>query len=187
MFKLFVYRPLGMKLCSSVYIGLGSNLSNPPNQLRTALKALSVLPQTRLQKVSQFYRTQPLGRAWQPGYLNAVAQLKTSLQPLNLLDRLQAIELRQGRIRSGNRWGPRTLDLDILLFGDRQIEHPRLRVPHYDLARRDFVILPLLEIAPPGMQIPGLGSLSELSHCFNDGRESVRLQLLDPKIKYHGN
>lgn len=155
-----------MKLCSTVYVGLGSNLSNPPVQLRLALKALSILPLTRLQKVSRFYRTRPLGRAWQPGYLNAVAQLTTGLQPLRLLDKLQAIELRQGRIRSGHRWGPRTLDLDILLFGDRQMAHPRLRIPHYDLARRDFVVLPLLEIAPPGMAIPGLGSLSELGRRF---------------------
>jgi 2-amino-4-hydroxy-6-hydroxymethyldihydropteridine diphosphokinase len=151
-----------MKSQSVVYIGLGSNLGNPSTQLRLALRRLSVLPLTRLENVSRFYRTQPLGRAWQPGYLNAVVRLNTRLQPLALLDRLQAIEARQGRIRSGNRWGPRTLDLDILLFGDKMIEHPRLQIPHYDLAQRDFVVLPLLEIAPSGLQIPGLGCLSEL-------------------------
>ena len=155
-----------MKLCSIVYVGLGSNLNNPPDQLRLALKALSILPLTRRQKVSRFYRTQPLGRAWQPEYLNAVVQLSTRLQPLDLLDRLQAIELRQGRIRSGQRWGPRTLDLDILLFGNRQMALPRLQIPHYDLVRRDFVVLPMLEIAPLGMQIPGLGRLSELGQRF---------------------
>jgi len=156
-----------MNLCSIVYVGLGSNLNNPPAQLRMALKALSFLPLTRLLKVSRFYRTQPLGSAWQPRYLNAVVQLNTSLQPLDLLDRLQAIELHQGRIRSGYRWGPRTLDLDILLFGNRQMAHPRLQIPHYDLVRRDFVVLPLLEIAPFEMQISGLGSLSELARKFH--------------------
>lgn len=154
-----------MKSVSIVYIGLGSNLGNPPAQLHSALRRLSVLPLTRLEKTSCFYRSQPLGRAWQPGYLNAVARLNTRLQPLALLDRLQAIETRQGRIRGGCRWGSRTLDLDILLFGDRIIDHPRLRIPHYALAQRDFVVLPLLEIAPVGMQIPGLCGLLELEHC----------------------
>ena len=156
-----------MKLYSTVYIGLGSNLNNPPCQLRLALRALSVIPLTRLQRVSQFYRTQPLGRAWQPVYLNAVARLDTALQPLDLLDRLQAIESRQGRIRSGYRWGPRSLDLDILLFGDRQMMHPRLQIPHAGLAQRDFVMVPLLEIAAPGMHIPGLGRLSGLLRQSN--------------------
>ncbi len=155
-----------MNLYSVAYIGLGSNLNNPSVQLHLALRALSILPSTRLQKVSKFYRTRPLGRAWQPGYLNAVAQLKTGLQPLALLDRLQAIELHQGRVRSGYRWGPRTLDLDILLYGDHQVAHPRLKIPHYDLSNRDFVVLPLLEIASPRMQVPGLGCLSELGRRF---------------------
>lgn len=146
---------------------MGSNLGNPSDQLRSALQRLSILPLTRLEKVSRFYRTRPLGRAWQPGYLNAVARLTTRLQPLALLDSLQVIEKQQGRIRRGHRWGPRTLDLDILLFGDSIIDQPQLRVPHYGLAERDFVVLPLLEIAPAGMQIPGLGSLSALSHRFD--------------------
>ena len=113
-----------------VYIGLGSNLAEPQQQLRCALMALDALPDSRLVAVSSLYASDPLGPADQPRYNNAVAALDTSLAPLQLLDALQAIEQAQGRERKAERWGPRTLDLDILLFGQRLIDEPRLTVPH---------------------------------------------------------
>ncbi|NQD93778.1 2-amino-4-hydroxy-6-hydroxymethyldihydropteridine diphosphokinase [Pseudomonas sp. CrR25] len=131
-----------------VYIGLGSNLAEPLAQLRDALAALADLPQSRLAACSSFYASDPLGPTDQPRYVNAVAALDTALAPLALLDALQAIELNQGRVRKAERWGPRTLDLDILLFGERLLDEPRLRVPHYHLHARPFVLYPLAELAP---------------------------------------
>ncbi len=132
-----------------VYIGLGSNLADPQQQLRGALQALAELPGSRLAAVSSLYASDPLGPADQPRYVNAVAALETDLEPLALLDALQRIELAQGRERKAERWGPRTLDLDILLFGERLIDQPRLQVPHYHMQARPFVLYPLAEIAPP--------------------------------------
>ena len=131
-----------------VYIGLGSNLAEPLKQLHSALQAMAELPQTQLLAVSSFYLSDPLGPADQPRYVNAVAALDCGLPPLALLDALQAIELNQGRVRKAERWGPRTLDLDILLFGQRVIDEPRLQVPHYHLHARAFVLYPLVELAP---------------------------------------
>ena len=130
------------------YIGLGSNLAQPHQQLRAALDALAELPHSRLACVSSLYASDPLGPADQPRYLNAVAALDTELAPLQLLDALQRIEQCQGRVRKAERWGPRTLDLDILLFGERLIDEERLTVPHYHLQARPFVLYPLAEIAP---------------------------------------
>jgi 2-amino-4-hydroxy-6-hydroxymethyldihydropteridine diphosphokinase len=129
-----------------VYIGLGSNLADPEEQLRDALKAMAGLPQSSLSGVSSFYVSDSL-LPGQPRYTNAVAALDTSLSPLALLDALQGIENVQGRERL-ERWGPRTLDLDILLFGDRLIDEPRLKVPHYQVQVRAFVLYPLAELAP---------------------------------------
>ena len=112
-----------------VYVGLGSNLSDPAEQLRHAIKALAQLPSCEWAGVSSFYASDSL-LPGQPRFTNAVAALNTALEPLALLDALQAIELDQGRERH-ERWGPRTLDLDIILFGDRLIDEPRLKVPHY--------------------------------------------------------
>ena len=127
-------------LMERVYIGLGSNLADPLAQLRSALAALAALPQTSLATQSSFYASDPLGPADQPRYVNAVAALDTELAPLELLDALQRIELEQGRMRKAERWGPRTLDLDILLFGDRLIDDERLKVPHYHMHARPFVL-----------------------------------------------
>lgn len=140
------------------YIGLGSNLELPARQLRGALAELDDLPNTRLIRHSPLYRSAPLGPAGQPDYVNAVALLQTTLGAHALLDALQAIEQRHGRVR-GTRWGPRTLDLDLLLYGDQQIETPRLRVPHPQLHRRAFVLVPLRDIAPEDLDLPGLGRL----------------------------
>lgn len=143
------------------YIGLGSNLATPVLQLRSALDALSALPQSSVAAHSSFYISDPLGPADQPRYVNAVAALDTGLSPLALLDALQAIELEQGRTRKAERWGPRTLDLDILFFGNLHIEEPRLTVPHYHMHARAFVLYPLAEIAPD-LRLPDGRPISEL-------------------------
>ena len=144
-----------------VYIGLGSNLATPIEQLRSALATLAALPQTDLIAQSSFYSSDPLGPADQPRYVNAVAALDTELSPLALLDALQTIELEQGRTRKAERWGPRTLDLDILLFGERRLDEPRLTVPHYHMHARAFVLYPLAEIAPD-LKLPDGRALAEL-------------------------
>jgi 2-amino-4-hydroxy-6-hydroxymethyldihydropteridine diphosphokinase len=159
---------------SRAYIGLGSNLQQPAAQLRRALEALVRIPGSRLQTQSRLYRSRPLGPQDQPAFVNAVAELSTRLAPLELLDRLQALELIQGREHGGPRWGPRTLDLDLLLYGDRRIELPRLRVPHPGLAEREFVLYPLLEIAGSELTVPGLGRLGELvARCPRNGLEPL--------------
>ena len=134
-----------------IYIGMGSNLADPAEQLRSALDALGQLPQTTLAGVSAFYQSDSL-LPGQPRYTNAVAALDSNLAPLDLLDALQAIENDQGRERL-ERWGPRTLDLDILLYGDRLIDEPRLKVPHYQIQERAFVLYPLAELAPRDLRL----------------------------------
>ncbi len=131
-----------------VYIALGSNQAMPLQQVKTALEALDHLPRTRLVACSPFYRTKPLGPQDQPDFLNAVVALDTSLPPEQLLDHTQAIERNQGRVRKEQRWGPRTLDLDIMLYGSQVITTDRLIVPHYGLKEREFMLYPLSDIAP---------------------------------------
>ena len=146
------------------YIALGSNLHTPLEQLKRALNALAQLPQTQLMAVSSFYRSKPLGPQDQPDYLNAAVEISTALSPLALLDELQRIENEQGRVRL-RRWGERTLDLDILLYGDEIIQSERLTVPHYDMHNREFVIVPLAEIAP-NLILPNGQKLAELDDRF---------------------
>jgi len=134
-----------------IYIGMGSNLAEPAEQLRSAVEALARLPETRLAGVSAFYQSDSL-LPGQPRYTNAVAALDSDLAPLDLLDALQAIETGQGRERL-ERWGPRTLDLDILLFGGHLIDEPRLKVPHYHMHARAFVLYPLAELAPADLRL----------------------------------
>lgn len=143
-----------------IYIGLGSNLADPADQLRSAIAALGQLPQTSLAGISAFYQSDSL-LPGQPRYTNAVAALDSSLAPIELLDALQAIENAQGRERL-ERWGPRTLDLDILLFGDRLIDEPRLKVPHYQIQERAFVLYPLAELAPQGLRLADGRTLTDL-------------------------
>lgn len=130
------------------YIAIGSNLASPLEQVNAAVQALGEIPQSKIVAVSSFYRTPPLGPQDQPDYLNAVVVLETALDAETLLDNTQRIELQQGRVRKAERWGPRTLDLDIMLFGDDVINSPRLTVPHYDMKNRGFMLWPLFEIAP---------------------------------------
>jgi 2-amino-4-hydroxy-6-hydroxymethyldihydropteridine diphosphokinase len=156
-----------------VYLGLGSNLAEPLAQLRGALKALAALPQSQLVGTSSFYISDPLGPADQPRYVNAVAALDSELTPLQLLDALQAIELNQGRERKDERWGPRTLDLDILLFGDLMLDESRLRVPHYHMHARAFVLYPLAELAPD-LRLPDGRALTDLlAACPFEGLERL--------------
>ncbi len=129
------------------YVALGSNLDQPARQLEQALDALNTLPDTVLAGCSGFYTSPPMAGMDQPDYVNAVAALDTTLAPLALLDALQGIETRQGRERHA-RWGARTLDLDLILYGDQQLSSERLTVPHYGMAERAFVLIPLFELAP---------------------------------------
>ncbi|MFZ7134764.1 2-amino-4-hydroxy-6-hydroxymethyldihydropteridine diphosphokinase [Avibacterium avium] len=148
-----------------VYIALGSNLATPVQQLENALHALQQLPHSQLVAVSHFYQSKPLGPQDQPDYVNAVACLATALAPLDLLDQLQRIEQEQGRVRL-RRWGERTLDLDILLYGDEIIQSERLTVPHYDMQHREFVIVPLYEIAP-NLTLPDGKNVADLVQQFH--------------------
>ena len=142
------------------YVGLGANLGEPRRQLQAALDELNRLPQTRLTAASGFYRSAPLGHADQPDFLNAVAELDTGLPPEALLDCLQAIETAHGRERSFA-GAPRTLDLDLLLYGDAALATPRLTVPHPRMHERAFVLRPLAEIAPQAF-IPARGTARDL-------------------------
>lgn len=130
------------------YIAIGSNLASPLEQVNAAVQALGEIPLTRIVAVSSFYRTPPLGPQDQPDYLNAAVVLETALSAETLLDNTQRIELQQGRVRKAERWGPRTLDLDIMLFGHEIINTERLTVPHYDMKNRGFMLWPLFEVAP---------------------------------------
>jgi 2-amino-4-hydroxy-6-hydroxymethyldihydropteridine diphosphokinase len=157
----------------TVYIGLGSNLADPVSQVKSAIKALQLLQKSELKKVSSFYKSLPMGPAEQPDYINAVACMETILEPLELLDALLAIEQSQGRQRSAERWGPRTLDLDILLYGEKIITSERLKVPHSGLHERSFVLYPLHEIAPD-LDIPVHGPIAELlANCHSTGLERL--------------
>lgn len=131
-----------------IFIALGSNLDQPDRQVEDGLRALCALSEVQVVNCSGLYSTEPMGPADQPDFVNAVCQVTSVLQPIELLDALQAIEKASGRHANGKRWGPRTLDLDLLLYGERLISSERLTVPHPGLLERSFVLFPLLEIAP---------------------------------------
>ena len=155
------------------YIGLGSNLDDPVRQVSNALDELAHCDGVRLTAHSRLYRSPPMGPQDQPDYINAVARIETRLSPEALLETLLAIEQAHGRERGDLRWGPRTLDLDLLLFGDRVICSERLTVPHPGLPQRAFVLYPLQEIAP-GLEIPQFGSLAALcARCPRGGLEPL--------------
>jgi 2-amino-4-hydroxy-6-hydroxymethyldihydropteridine diphosphokinase len=144
-------------------VGLGANLGDAAATLRDAIAALAQLPDATLLRASRLYRTPAWGRTDQPDFINAVVLVETSLHARALLDALLAIERRFGRVRlEGERWGPRTLDLDLLLFGDALIDEAGLQVPHPHLHERAFVLLPLAEIAP-AWQVPGRGPVAALA------------------------
>lgn len=145
----------------TAFIGMGSNLSSPLLQLQQAVDAMAALQGVSLQAVSHCYQSLPMGPSDQPDYVNAVAQLNVNLSCRDLLKALQKIELDQGRARNNQRWGPRTLDLDILLYGDHIIDQPDLVVPHYGMKEREFVIWPLADIASE-LRLPCGTSLQSL-------------------------
>jgi 2-amino-4-hydroxy-6-hydroxymethyldihydropteridine diphosphokinase len=155
------------------YIGLGSNLNEPKAQLLRAIEALRQLPQSRLTAVSHLYRSAPMGPTGQPDYINAVAMFDTCLSPLSLLDALQGIEKAQGRVRSAERWGPRTLDLDLLLYGAQVIDSERLTVPHPGLGERNFVLYPLSELSPELVLPDGRSMGRLLAACSTEGLERL--------------
>ena len=141
-------------------IGLGANLGDAAATLREAIAELARLPRTELLRASRLYRTPAWGVTEQPDFINAVALVETTLSPRDLLDALLAIERSFGRTRlDGERWGPRTLDLDLLLYDDAVIDRPHLQVPHPRLHLRAFVLVPLAEIAPE-LRLPGRGSVA---------------------------
>ncbi|MBE0488239.1 MAG: 2-amino-4-hydroxy-6-hydroxymethyldihydropteridine diphosphokinase [Halomonas sp.] len=146
------------------WIGLGSNLDDPRRHVELALEELDRLPLTRRLGASHCYVSRPHGPRDQPDFINAVALLQTRLSPLALLDQLQALEQRHRRVRA-RRWGPRTLDLDLLLFDDSVMSLPRLSVPHPELTHRAFVVMPLLELAP-ALSLPDGSRLAELAQTL---------------------
>jgi 2-amino-4-hydroxy-6-hydroxymethyldihydropteridine diphosphokinase len=144
------------------WVGLGGNVGNVETTLNEALWALDSLPQTSIRAQSEFHRFAPWGRTDQPHFLNAVVELQTRMAPRVLLDRLLEIEERFGRVRSAdNRWGPRTLDLDLLVYGDVELNDPGMHVPHPRIRERAFVLVPLAEIAPR-LDVPGQGVVADL-------------------------
>ncbi len=150
----------------TVFVGLGGNLNNPQDQILRAFKALDALPHTRLLARSSLYRSAPVGYLDQPDFINAVARLETELSPRELLEALLALERANGRTREFLN-SPRTLDLDLLLYDDLQHHEHGLTVPHPQMHKRAFVLLPLLELAP-GCIIPGVGSAREAMRGCGD-------------------
>lgn len=145
----------------TAYIGLGSNLDNPVEQIKLAHAAIAQADGVEELAFSGLYQSVPMGPKDQPDYINAVMSIKTRLAAHELLHCLQAIENRQGRIRNDERWGARTLDLDLLIYGDQHIQTAELTVPHPGLAERAFVLYPLNELTA-NLLVPGLGSISDL-------------------------
>lgn len=144
------------------YVGLGSNLDEPATQIERALAALSVLPQTRLLRVSSLYGSKPLGPLVQPDYVNAAAALLTQLHAPEFFQALRALERELGRGPVRMRWGPRRIDLDLLVFGDQRVDSPTLQLPHPGIAQRNFVLYPLRELAPD-LWVPGCGRVAQLA------------------------
>lgn len=163
---------------TDAFIGLGSNLAEPSAQLARAVIALAALPETELVAQSPFYCSRPVGPQDQPDFINGAVWLRTGLAPLTLLDHLQEIEQAHGRERLQH-WGPRTLDLDLLVYGDQTLSEPRLTVPHPELPNRDFVLQPLLDLAP-NLTLPDGTSIAELrSRCPDN-----QLRKLHPVQRY---
>ena len=154
------------------YIGIGSNLDTPAEQVARGISALTTIPNTQLMLQSSCYVSAPMGPADQPDYVNAVAALLTQLEPADLLSELQAIETAHGRTHAGERWGPRILDLDLLAFADVILAESELTVPHPGIVERNFVLYPWAEIAPC-YRVPGLGSISELARSIESSESPL--------------
>jgi 2-amino-4-hydroxy-6-hydroxymethyldihydropteridine diphosphokinase len=150
------------------YVALGSNLDDPQRQVRRAFQALQAIPQTRLVLRSSLYRAMPMGPVAQPDFVNAVAGLLTQLDARALLAQLKELETQLGRARPIVRWGPRLIDLDLLVHGTTRLDEESIRVPHPGIAERAFVLTPLNEVAP-SLEVPGLGKVSVLAGRLEQG------------------
>ena len=158
------------------YIGLGSNLSDPEAQIHQAITHIKSTPHSHISKISSLYFSRPMGPQDQPDYMNAVLALETQLTALELLDHIQAIENNAGRVRKENRWGARILDLDIILFGNDTINNERLTVPHYGMKEREFVLIPLAEIAET-LLLPDGDSIATLAKNIATNDLKIHSQL----------
>ncbi|WP_026376494.1 2-amino-4-hydroxy-6-hydroxymethyldihydropteridine diphosphokinase [Aestuariibacter salexigens] len=152
---------------SNIFLGIGANLGDPIQQVIASLRLLFNYPAVELIDVSSLYHSAPMGPQLQPDYVNAVAQIHCTLNAHDLLDVLQDIEQQSGRVRNGERWGPRTLDLDMLLFDNHTYNTQRLTVPHYGMRERAFVLYPLAEIAPQLVMPDGTPISSLLEQCHD--------------------
>ena len=161
------------------YLGLGGNLANPIAAIQSAVIALKQLPNSRFVALSPLYQSQPMGPSDQPDYINAVVAIDTDLAPLTLLDHTQQIEQNHGRTRKADRWGPRTLDLDILLYGDQSINTERLTVPHYGMREREFVLYPLHDLHPTLIFSDGYALAEQLLTVPLNGMKKCLKQNLD--------
>jgi len=155
---------------NDAFIGLGSNLDEPAEQIRLAIERLGALPDTAVVSISSLYRSAPFGPVEQPDFLNAAAHVRTGLDATELLRSLLALEDQLGRVR-GERWGPRRIDLDLLVYGELVCATGELTVPHPGIAARNFVLLPLQEIAPE-LVIPGLGRVASMAVNMDEPRIS---------------
>ena len=162
----------------AIYIGLGSNIANPALQIKNAITALENIPDTKVLRDSGYFKSRPMGPDDQPDYVNAVVEIETALKAEALLNNCQLIEKQQGRIKKRH-WGERTIDLDILLYADQQIETHDLTIPHPGICLRDFVYMPLLKINPE-LEIPGKGTLKILV-------ESADVTAADFTCQFAGN
>ncbi|HZP11996.1 MAG TPA: 2-amino-4-hydroxy-6-hydroxymethyldihydropteridine diphosphokinase [Nevskiaceae bacterium] len=153
---------------AQAFIALGANLGDPHAQVRAALERIRALPGVTLLATSRFYRSAPIGPPGQPFYCNAVCSIRTGWPPAMLLGALQGIEDAAGRKRDGERWGPRSLDLDLLMYDALELDTPSLTLPHPQMHLRNFVLAPLAEIAP-GLTVPGRGNVIELLAAAGNG------------------
>lgn len=157
----------------AAYLALGANLGDPVLQIERALEALTRRG-VRVRRRARTYRSAPVGPAGQPDYLNTAVEVETELEPLALLETVKAVEAELGRDFETERWGPRVIDIDIALYGDRVVDEPQLRVPHAELTRRRFVLAPLADLAPD-LSPPGLPSIRRLLEALEDDPDSVRV------------
>jgi len=161
------------------YIGLGSNLDDPKSQVLRAFKGLSKLPKSQLIAQSSLYESKPVGSIEQPDFINAVVSLDTGLMPLQLISQLQKIEIAHKRMRGKGQWGPRTLDLDLLLYGNMRINTKRLVVPHPHMFERNFVLYPLYEIAPDLQSMNGESLATLIAKIPPDGIIQLEEEMTD--------
>jgi 2-amino-4-hydroxy-6-hydroxymethyldihydropteridine diphosphokinase len=163
------------------YVGIGSNLERPIEQVRRALDGLAGITLTRLERCSSLYRSEPLPSVQQPQYVNAVAALLTQLEVRPLFDALRALEVQLGRQPPRERWGPRIIDLDLLMYGQLTLQEPDLTLPHPGIVQRNFVLYPLRELAPE-LSVPGCGRVAMLAERV----DRAGIWRLDDETRTHG-